>query len=133
MFNDKLIKLKIICIVCVSPARSMVKCVKGHAGYYSCDRCTQMGEHKFGRMVFPELHATLRNDRSFRLQINEDHHISESYLLPLHIDIVNDFSIDYIHCVCLGVVKRLLKTWLGRDRIFNHRKYRITNVRELNN
>ena len=110
----------------------MVKCVKGHSGYFGCDRYDQKGEHKEGRMVFPELNANIRDDNSVRGQTNEDHHLSNSQFLLLNIDMVNNFSIDYMHCVCLGIMKRLLNIWLGKNCIFNHRIYRITNIGEMN-
>ena len=88
----------------------MVKCVKGHAGYYSYDRCVQSGERINGRIIFREIDAKLRSDQSFRNKLNEEHHLynSDSLFLLLNIDIVNDFPIDYMHCLCLGVKHELL-------------------------
>ena len=131
-FNGKHIRIKTDCIVCDAPARAMVKCVKGHAGYYACDRCTQKGDYREGRVIFPELDAELRTNDSFRSQLNEEHHLNNSEFLRLDIDMVHCFSIDYMHAVCLGVMKRLLHIWLGKDSIFNHRIYRISNIREMN-
>ena len=51
IFNRN-IKIVLHSIPCDSPARSMIKCVKSHAAYYSCDRCTQPGERINGRIVF---------------------------------------------------------------------------------
>ena len=41
IFNKRL-TVKLNDIPCDKPARSMIKYVKDHAGYYSCDRCIRM-------------------------------------------------------------------------------------------
>ena len=43
IFHGQRISIIIHCKVCDAPARSMVNCVKGQSGYFSCDRCTQQG------------------------------------------------------------------------------------------
>lgn len=112
----------------------MVKCTKYHSGYYSCDRCEQRGEYINGRIVFKELDAELRTNETFRNKRNEDHHLYNEELpfLLLDIDIVRKFPIDYMHCLCLGVMKHLLLIWIGRDKIFKSRKYRISSVHDAN-
>lgn len=46
------------------------------------------------------------------MYIDDDHHISEMPLLRLPIDLIKCFPTDYMHNICLGVVKKLLFTWL---------------------
>ena len=85
----------------------MIKQVKGHSCYYACDRCEVKGERVFNHTVFPDK-AEERTDESFRIQRNEEHHIGDSILTKLKIDMINAFPIDYMHNVCLGVMKRML-------------------------
>jgi hypothetical protein len=98
--------------ICDAPARAMVKCVKQYSGYFGCDKCTQKGDYE-GRLIYPECDASLRDDNSFRLQTNSEHHTGVSPLCSLPIDMVNFFPVDYMHQVCLGVMKRLLVCWTG--------------------
>ena len=98
-------------IICDSPVRAFVKCVKGHSGYSGCDKCTQSGVH-LGKMTFPETNAPLRTDESFVSLSDDDHHKGISPLAEINIGMVTQFPIDYMHLVCLGVVKRLLLLWL---------------------
>lgn len=98
--------------ICDAPARAYLKCIKGHAGYNSCERCTQEGVYTEGRMTFPKVDTELRTDVQFRTQSSEDHHTGVSPLLELGIDCVSMFVLDYMHLVCLGVVRRLILLWL---------------------
>ena len=49
-------------IVCDTPARSFFKQVKGHSGYFGCDKCIQHGIRVDHTMTFPDLRAPLRGD-----------------------------------------------------------------------
>ena len=62
-------------------------------------------------MTFPECNAVLRTDESFACMRDDDHHIKESPLLKL-CGLVTQFPLDYMHLCCLGVMRRLLVTWL---------------------
>ena len=64
-------------------------------------------------MNFPEIHAARRTDESFRIKADEDHHLECSPLLETNISMVSCFPHDYMHLVCLGVVRRLLDLWMG--------------------
>ena len=64
-------------------------------------------------MTFPELTAQKRTDLSFRAMSDEDHHIAESPLTSLNIDLVRHFPLDYMHMACLGIMRRLLMAWIG--------------------
>lgn len=60
----------------------------------------------------PHENVVNRTDGSFRVQSDEQHHRCRSILEELPIDMVQIFPIDYMHCVLLGVMKRLINTWL---------------------
>ena len=57
------IYLRIIIIICDAQARAFVEGIKGHETYNGCDSCVTKGEH-FGKVVFPELDATLVSNMS---------------------------------------------------------------------
>jgi hypothetical protein len=110
--KEKCYTVKISAVICDTPARAFIKCVKSHNGYEGCDKCVQEGEYFQRRMTFPETNAKLRTDESFKLMHCEDHHTGTSPLLALPIGMVSNFPIDYMHSVCLGVVRKLLHMWL---------------------
>jgi len=97
--------------VCDAPARAMLKNVKGHTGYFGCDKCHDEGEWQ-NRMTFPDSSAALRTDIEFAAMSDKEHHLSKSALGDLPIGMVSKFPVEYMHLVCLGVVKRLILYWL---------------------
>ncbi|CAL8076189.1 unnamed protein product [Calicophoron daubneyi] len=102
------INVRISCFVCDSPARAYIKRKVTHTGYSSCDHCVQKGIYVAGKVTFPLTNCPLRTDAAFRSR-------SDSYktiLECLPIDMINDFPLDYMHCVCLGVTKRVISKWL---------------------
>ena len=49
------------------------KNIKGHSGYFGCDKCVQEGQWN-NKMTFPDITAELRMDVSFLQQKDEEHH-----------------------------------------------------------
>lgn len=117
-FNHKTYIIKIHSIICDALARAYIKCIKSHGGYHACDKCIENGKFH-GRVIYPGLNAKLRTDASFLLKEDEDHHIGNSPLLKLNIGMVSLFPIDYMHNVCLGVVRKMLYIWIGISRYAN--------------
>lgn len=96
----------------------MVKNTKLYSGYSGCDKCAQHGAYVDRRMTYPDIYQLeLRTDSSFREQSDEAHHKGYSPFCDLPIDMIKTFSVDYMHCVCLGVTKRLLKMWTTNDGV----------------
>jgi len=111
-------KYKIIlkCVICDAQARAFCKCIIASNGTFACERCECEGVflHDFHSMCYPDLNANLRTHEEFVNQSQEKHHKGESPFLEIeHLDMVCDFILDYMHLVCLGVMKRLLlNAWL---------------------
>ena len=76
--EGKHLTFKIMCFLCKKPARSLAKQVKGHAGYYACERCIARGVRVGNRMTFPTLLDLLRTYESFINFENTKHHIGVS-------------------------------------------------------
>lgn len=51
---------------------------------------------------------TLRTDEKFQNFEYNDHQLNRSPLLEIGIKSIKGFPLDYMHLVCLGVVKRIL-------------------------
>lgn len=107
----KTVSVRLSAIICDAPARAFVKNIKSHSGYSACERCTQRGEWN-GKMTFPETNAKLRTDEDFINISDEEHHLGPSPLSSTGVGMVTHFVLDYMHLVCLGVMKRLILTWM---------------------
>lgn len=62
-------------------------------------------------MCFLEMNANLRNDLDFKNRNQEEHHIMTSILEKLDVGMVSKLHLDYMHLVCLGVMKKLMMLW----------------------
>lgn len=117
-FNGKKYLLRIRGLICDAPARAFLLNIISHSGYYSCSKCTIRGRYILHKVVFPEIDSSLRTDYSFRLRLDKNHHHSNesSSLECMLTDCVSNVPIDIMHCVYLGVVKQLMKLWIGKRR-----------------
>lgn len=66
--DTKLYSVTILGFICDASARAFVKVIKGHNGFYGCERCTQKGTHPFGATIFNEIDVQIRTDESFLQQ-----------------------------------------------------------------
>ena len=104
--------LAISAFICDAPARSFVKNTKAHNAYHGCDKCTDPGKYISNRMTFPSSSAPLRTDTEFDEMADESHHKGPSPFNSLRVNMVTSFPLDYMHLVCLGVVRRLILGWM---------------------
>ena len=95
--------------VCDAPAKALIKGTVQYNGRYGCDYCDVRGDFD-GRMLFLKT-GNLRTDESFRAKTNAEHHKVQSPLQNLNIDMVKQFPVDPMHCVDLGVTKKLMLLW----------------------
>lgn len=65
-----------------------------------------------GHVILLEACSPLRSDKYFRNKTQEGHHTGTSILDKLDIDMISVFEIDYMHCVCLGVMRKILRFWI---------------------
>ncbi|XP_030758964.1 uncharacterized protein LOC115884507 isoform X1 [Sitophilus oryzae] len=95
-------------IICDMPAKSFLLQIKGPTGYFSCTHCLIEGEAE-RYVCFPQVDCPKRTDGSFRQKINKEHHIGTSLVENIpNFNLIVNVPLDYMHLVCLGVVKRLL-------------------------
>ncbi|TNN13542.1 transposase domain-containing isoform 2 [Schistosoma japonicum] len=109
--NSRCVKCSLAAVICDTPARSTVKMVCGHTSRRGCDKCFAQCRRMSNKMVFPVDKHENRTDLSFRMQEDSYHHVGRSAFERLSIDMVKCFPLDYMHLVCLGVVKKICQLW----------------------
>ena len=81
--NEHSLSINIRCFVYDDLARAYVKQVRGHTGYYGCEKCNQRGVWR-NRMTFSLIDAPKRTDED----IDANHQVGESPLRSLSIGMV---------------------------------------------
>lgn len=77
-------------------------------GFYACSKCVIEGETK-KNTYFAEENCDKRTNESFRHRLQPEHHIGTSSIeLCPNFDLIENIPLDYMHLICLGVVKKLL-------------------------
>lgn len=134
IINNTRISVSIRIFCCDVPAKSFILKIKGHSGFSSCTRCTIEGEYLHSRVCFPytEIQSTMRNHQNYINMTDEEYHVGSviSNLVELpNFDSVFSFSLDYMHLVCLGVMKKLLMLWVSKGPV--NVRIRAAKINEL--
>lgn len=111
--KDKSVLFKITMFLFDAVAKSSVLYIKGHSGYSSCTKCIQEGEYINNRICFPEIKFIKRTNTEFLNKTDQEHHTGESIMERIpHFEPVSAVPLDYMHLICLGVVKKfVVSTW----------------------
>jgi len=129
-YNAQKFSVKLIRIVADAPARSFLKQCKIHNSYHGCEKCTVRGTYE-GRVVFSDLTMPLRTDNDFNLQVDKKHHLGVSPFTRLNFGLVSGVPIDYMHLICLGVTKKLLRAWVKGPMPYKISNKSITQISSL--
>lgn len=108
VYKGQTYTVNIDALICDAPARAYLKCIKGPTSYESCERCIIRATRVEGRMVFSEQECTSRTDDCFSRVEYRNHQTDVSPFIAAGIPCISSFVLDYMHMVCLGVVRRLL-------------------------
>jgi len=108
--HNNIIKISLFDLICDTPAKSFVLYTKSHTGFYSCTKCIIKGEYINGRICFPNRKLyPLKTDEMFSVKIYKNFQVCNSILnnIPGFLP-TRKTLLDYMHLVCLGVVKMMI-------------------------
>lgn len=130
--SNQAVSCRIKMILLDAVAKASVLCVKGHNGYSSCTKCTQRGVYQNKKMTFPSINFIKRTDESCIAESDPNYHYDRCKLLDIpNVGLVSSIPLDYMHLVCLGVVKQfLVKTWVHGKR---PHKIHVNRVNSISN
>lgn len=116
-FNNNCYSIRLKALICDAPAKAFVLQVKNHNGFNSCTKCIIEGEFiNNNRVTFPEgTNKMLRTNELFRnYAYSFDYQLGETILTQIpHFDFVRNVPLDYMHMVCLGIMRKLLLFWIN--------------------
>lgn len=109
-------KIVIRSFICDTPARAQVKGNKGPASFNGCERCDVVAHRIVGVTVYTEYGQKRTND-DFRAFSDINHHNEASPLFAIvpEINFIDQFILDSMHLLYLGVMLRLFENWMTGD------------------
>lgn len=124
--NNKIIPIKFRCFIGDAPARASVL---GHVSHISKNPCSKYKVEgiTYKRSTrYPGINHPHRTDEEYRGLIDVDHHKNLSAIRKLPMNLVDQVPFDYMHLVCLGVLKKLVETVVfGKCQAIKLQKFEI--------
>ncbi|XP_018574515.1 uncharacterized protein LOC108906097 [Anoplophora glabripennis] len=109
LINSQKYKFRVSMLICDVPAKAYVLYIKSHSAFFSCTKCCLEGDLHKNVLCFLNTNFQQRTDFSFRNRSQSEHHTGKSLIENIpDFNMINNVPIDYMHCILLGVVKRLL-------------------------
>lgn len=112
LFLEKKIFVKLRSFIADAPARSWALNHFGHTSSNPCSKCRVIGTRYEGQIIFMGINHRLRTDEEYSMLDDEDHHKGPTPLTRLPMGMVSQVPFDYMHLVCIGVVKKLIIAWV---------------------
>ena len=128
LINGIYFKIDKIIFIADSPARTFLTGCKSHSGYSSCLYCRIKGVYSNKKVVFPFSQDMISRSDEEYTHMNENNQIKLSPLAKF-CSLKDSFPPEYMHSVCLGVMRRLLNCYFTS----NHGLYpcRLNNSMKL--
>lgn len=118
--NEITYVIKIAGLIFDTPAKSFALNVKYHSGFNSCTKCKIYGKSIEHTVCFPDEYPepNLRTDECFHNfkyseEFDDDYQKEITIFTQIkNLGLVKCVPLDYMHLVCLGVMRKLLLLWL---------------------
>jgi len=110
-YKNRKIKLEIRCFIADTPARTDYLNIVGHTGFNSCHKCKIPCERRKtdSSVIFKGENYPPRSDNDFRQLKHPEHQRGKSAVNSLPLGPVSQTPHDYMHLVCLGLMKKIFE------------------------
>ncbi|CAH0552611.1 unnamed protein product [Brassicogethes aeneus] len=122
VFKDKLFSVKLRCLIADAPARAFILNHAGHNSLVPCSKCKIVGKRVGYYTVLKGTNHPPRTHDEYTSRVDQNHHhLGTSPISKLPFNMVESVVFDYMHLACLGIMKKLLETWvLGKYTKITH-------------
>ncbi|KAF5272403.1 hypothetical protein FQR65_LT17405 [Abscondita terminalis] len=118
-FKNILYEVQLLAIISDAPTRAYIKGIKGHSGFFGCERCFQKGIYINHKLVYPNEEHPRRTNNNFLNKTQPEHHLQTSPLTKIKdFGLITNVPLDYMHMVCLGVIRKLIGFWVKTTSCF---------------
>lgn len=109
-YGGKLLSTKLRCVIADAPGRAMLLGHTGHHALIPCSRCKVMGRNiRKGVTVYNSINDILRTDIEYSQRLDGSHFTDDDCPIGrLPIGLSTQVPFEYMHTVCLGVMRRIL-------------------------
>ncbi|XP_076664960.1 uncharacterized protein LOC143367220 [Andrena cerasifolii] len=118
-FHSTELPVRLRCFIADAAARAFALNHRGYMSIRPCSKCTVSGTLNGRHYAFNGIHHFPRTDEDYIRQLetsqetSQKHHkLGTSPLSLLQIGMVSQVPFEFMHLVCLGVVKKLLSAWV---------------------
>ncbi|KAM0736975.1 hypothetical protein ACS0PU_000068 [Formica fusca] len=129
--------LKLRCFIADAPARAFILHHRGHMAERPCSKCKVSGIHvNTNYFIFNGINHPLRTDDEYIRRFDDAHHKDgASPLSRLPMGMVSQVPFEYMHLVCIGVMKKLFQAWVqgkfSRETKLSGRAITVINTKIL--
>lgn len=134
-FNDKKVLVRLRCFIADALARAFILNHRNHMSKRPCSKCKISGTHFDTKYyVFNGINHSSRTDEEYLKRLDKTHYKEgTSPLSQLLIGMVTQVPFEYMHLVCIGVMKKLLLGWIkgkySRETKLSSRAITVINER----
>lgn len=105
--------LRLRAFIADAPARAFILNHKGHVAFHPCSKYYVKGVTIEKRTVFPFGPLRCRTDDEYSRLVDQDHHKEGiNALSKLPVGAFSQVPFEYMHLICLGVVKKCISAWI---------------------
>ncbi|XP_029674788.1 uncharacterized protein LOC115242542 [Formica exsecta] len=129
--------LELRCFIADAPVRAFILHHRGHMAERPCYKCKISGIHvNTNYFIFNGINHPLRTDDEYIRRFDDAHHKDgASPLSRLPMEMVYKVLFEYMHLVCIGVMKKLFQAWVqgkfSRETKLSGRAITVINTKIL--
>ena len=132
-WKGKYIPLYIRALIADAPARAFILNHKGHNSASPCSKCKVVEQFIQRTMCFLSIFNEPRSNIEYLYATDQNHHLRnrESALAYLNFNMVTHIPFEYMHLICLGVMKKFVTAIV--EKIYKCKKLTKFDVQKISN